>query len=164
MELVERLSADMKVGVKFDDRIYKLEEPIDVTVVISPQKDLSLREVKLSLVCRERFTIWAKPTVYDRNVNRGGTIAYGSSGESVEERELDTVTVWSGLKLKAANTASQRVTVRLKNGRPIHASEAKELRMDGTAAWGFEWLLVVDIDTKRGWDVQSHHKVKVYFD
>ncbi len=44
------------VKVSFEDRVYKLGETIDLTVELSPKRDMEVREGRVDLVCEERWT------------------------------------------------------------------------------------------------------------
>ena len=44
------------VNFSFEDRSYKLGETIDLTVELSPRRDMEVREGRMDLVCEERWT------------------------------------------------------------------------------------------------------------
>ncbi len=51
------LSRLFPLGVKisFEDRVYKLGETIDITVELSPRRDMEVREGRVDLVCEESY-------------------------------------------------------------------------------------------------------------
>jgi hypothetical protein len=44
------------VNVRFEDRIYKLGDTIDLALELSPRRDIEIREGSVELVCEENWT------------------------------------------------------------------------------------------------------------
>ncbi len=53
--LIRHLRSPIRVALSFDEKAYKLGETIDVTVELTPRRDLAVSRARVDLICEERY-------------------------------------------------------------------------------------------------------------
>ncbi len=54
-QLIRHLRRPITVGLSFNEKPHKLGESIDVTVELTPRRDLTLRQARVDLICEESY-------------------------------------------------------------------------------------------------------------
>ncbi len=155
------LSRLFPLGVKisFEDRVYKLGETIDLTVELSPKRDMEVRGGRVDLVCEEHWTV--RSTVMVPVSRRGGGhLAPGAVHapripKQVHKEYRETFVHSSVVFLEDARLASGRTSrynarLEIQPEPPPHAREGK-----------VRWRLVTTTDVAGARDIKARRPVKV---
>ena len=162
----------LELSFDFEDRTYELGDTIDILVNLTPNGDVSVREVRVDLVCEE---------IYSRNQRgigmgiggassiAGGNIFkstdYVSASTSVDQRREtyvhSTVVFLNNETLRSGESLAHRANLQIQPLSPAHLEEAMDLVRDADSSWTFKWTLVASVNVARGRDPKRQRKVKV---
>ena len=136
------------LDIDFPDREYELGGRIDVSIIVTPDRDATIRSAQVDLVCNQTYTHhseWEGST--PPNVMRA---RYGGStnptmdfagGMKVEQRTESyvhsTVTTLNDALFRADVTETRRVDLRIDPTPPKRLREAVEADRNASAAWSF---------------------------
>ena len=152
------------VKVSFENRDYKLGETINLTVELSPKRDMEVREGRVDLVCEERWTEVSTVMVPVSRPSRSAA-ASGTRGGPVprapripkqvhqEYRETfvhSTFVFLEDTRLASGKTGSYNARLEIKPEPPPHAREGK-----------VRWRLVTTTDVAGARDIKARRLVKV---
>ncbi len=141
------------VKVSFEDRVYKLGETINLTVELSPKRDMEVREGRVDLVREE---VWRE--VFTVMIPVGGGYARGLA-PSVPQRRTKTsreALVHSSAvfirdtRLASGRTGSFNARLEIEPEPPPHARQGK-----------VRWRLVTTTDVAGARDIKARRLVKV---
>ena len=145
------------VKVSFEDRGYGLGEAINLTVELSPRRDMEVREGRVDLVCEESWTV--RSTVMVPVSRRGGGHLAQAHAPRVpkqvhkEYRETfvhSRVVFLKDTQLASGRTGSYNAKLEIKPEPPPHAREGK-----------VGWRLVTTVDVSGARDITARRPVKV---
>ncbi len=137
------------VKVSFEDRVYKLGETINLTVELSPRRDIEVREGRVDLVREE---VWSEVYTLMMPVKRGHAPVMSGHAPSVPQQRTKTsrealvhssVVFLEDTRLASGRTDSYNARLEIEPGPPPHARQG-EVR----------WRLVTTTD--RSWS--TRHK------
>ncbi|MCH8207215.1 MAG: hypothetical protein IH956_09470 [Chloroflexi bacterium] len=150
----------LDVAISFRERTYRLGEPIDLTVDLTPHRDCDVREGRIDLMVEEQWTerstvSYEKPIV--QTGMRGEVRVIGSTTETRQivrehkEKYAHSSTAFlEATRLDAGRSEVYRVLLQIQPDPPAHANEAK-------ARW---WLQTV-IDVAGARDIRARTKVDI---
>ena len=154
----------MDVAISYRTRTYRMGEPIDLTIELTPHRDCHVREGRVDLIVEERWTerttrSTEKP-VYIR-VQRG--IASSSEeqiGTTTETKEIvkkhretwahSSVMFLEGAHLQSGSPARYSVRLEVQPERPPHMGEGK-----------LKWWLQTVVDVVGARDIRPRSKVSI---
>ncbi len=147
----------LNVKVSFEDRPYKLGETINLTVELSPKRDMEIREGRVDLVCEERWTeIYTIMVSGGRSVRMGGTINTPPKiPKQVSKKHMkayvhSSFVFLQDTRLDSTTRGSYRVSLETEPESPPHPAEAT-----------VKWTLVAAIDVARARDIKTRRAVKI---
>ena len=152
------------LDVDFPDREYELGGRMDVSIILTPDRDTTIRSARVDLVCNQTYThhsAWegAKPP----RVSGRGT--YAVAGREVDQRTESyvhsTVTTLRDASFRADVTETRRVDLRIDPTPPKRWDQAVEAHRNAAAAWSFAWTLSVSLDIARGRDIKVEREVRI---
>ena len=150
----------LDVAISFPKRTYRLGEPIDLTVELTPRRDCDVREGHIDLMVEEQWTersivSFEKPVV--QTGPRGRVQVVGTTTETreivrehKEKYAHSSVALLAATRLDAGKSARYRVRLQIQPEPPARASEAK-----------VRWWLQTVIDVAGARDLRSRTKVDV---
>ena len=152
------------LDIDFADREYELGGSIDISIILTPDRDTTIRSARVDLVCNQTYThhsAWEGATP-PRFSGRG---IYAVKGMEVDQRTEpyvhSTVTTLKDTLLRADVTETRRVDLRIRPTTPKRFREAAEAHRNAAAAWSFAWTLSVSLDIARGRDVEVEREVRI---
>ena len=151
------------VKVSFEDRVYKLGETIDLTVELSPKRDMEVREGRVDLVCEEHWTEFSTVMVPVSRASRGEA-ASASGGRVLPEARIpkqvheehresyvhSSVVFLEDTRLASGRTGSHNARLEIQPEPPPHALDGK-----------VRWRLVTTTDVAGARDIKARRLVKV---
>ena len=144
----------LSVKVSFEDRPYKLGETINLTMELSPKRDIEVREGRVDLVCEE---VWREVFTVMMPV-RGHSPYAREHAPSVPQQRTKTsrealvhssVVFLKDTRLAAGRTAIYNARLEIEP-EPPHAREGK-----------VSWRLVTTADIAGARDIKARRLVKV---
>ena len=145
------------VKVSFEDRVYKLGETINLTVELSPRRDIEVREGRVDLVSEEA---WREVFTVMMPVRRGhAPIMAGGHAPSIPQQRTKTnreAFVHSGVvflrdtRLASGRIGSYNARLEIEPKPPPHAGQGK-----------VRWRLVTTTDVAGARDIKARRLVKV---
>ena len=156
--------------VDFPDRDYELGGSIDVSIIVTPDRDVTIRSARVDLVCNQtyiRHSEWeggpASLGGHSGRISGGGVFVRAGidSDQRTESYLHSTVTTLEDALLKAGVTETRRVDLRIKPTTPKRLREAVEANRNAAAAWSFAWTLSVSLDVARGRDLEVEREVRI---
>ncbi len=152
------------LDVDFPDRKYELGGRIDLSIIVTPDRDTTIRSARVDLVCNQTYThhsSWEGAT--PPRVSGRGT--YAVAGREVDQRTEpyvhSTVTTLKDTVFRADVTETRRVDLRIDPTPPKRWEQAVEAHRNAAAAWTFEWMLSVSLDVARGRDLEVEREVRI---
>ncbi len=152
------------LDIDFPDREYELGGRIDVSIIVTPDRDATIRSARVDLVCNQTYThhsSWEGAT--PPRVSGRGT--YAVAGREVDQRTEpyvhSSVTTLKDTLFRAALTETRRVDLRIDPTPPKRFREAAEAHRNAAAAWSFAWTLSVSLDVARGRDIKVERDVRI---
>ena len=154
------------LDIDFPDREYELGGRVDVRIILAPDRDVSIRNARVDLVCNQTYThhsAWEGGTV--PRVGYSGRAAYVAGGMDVDQRTESyvhsTVSTLEDTALRAGVAETHRVDLRIDPAPPKRWDQAVEAHRNAAAAWSFAWTLVVSLDIARGRDSKIEREVRI---
>ncbi len=144
------------VKVSFEDRVYKLGETINLTVELSPRRDIDVREGRVDLIREE---VWREVFTVMKPVKRGYAPVMSGHAPSVSQQRTKTsrealvqssVVFVEDTPLASGTTHSYSATLEIEPEPPPHAGEGK-----------VRWRLVTTTDVAGARDIKARRLVKV---
>ncbi len=144
------------VKVSFEDRVYKLGETINLTVELSPRRDIQVREGRVDLVREE---VWREVFTVMMPVKRGYAPVMSGHAPSVTQQRTKTsreavvhssVVFLENTQLASGTTRSYNARLEIDPEPPPHEREGKVL-----------WRLVTTADVAGARDIKARRLVKV---
>lgn len=152
------------LDIDFADREYELGGSIDVSIIVTPDRDTTIRSAQVDLVCNQTYThhsSWEGAT--PPRVSGRGT--YPVAGREVDQRTESyvhsTVTTLKDTLLRAGVTETRRVDLGINPSPPKRWDQAVEAHRNAAAAWSFAWTLAVSMDVARGRDIKVEREVRI---
>jgi len=148
----------LDLAISFRGRTYRLGEPIDLTVELTPRRDCEVREGRIDLMVEERWTerstvSYQKPVV--QTGLRGGAQVVGTTTETREivrehkEKYAHSSAVFlEAARLDAGKSSRYRVRLQIQPEPPARANEAK-----------VRWWLQTVIDVAGARDIRARTKI-----
>ncbi len=167
------------LDIDFPDRDYELGGRMDVSIILTPDRDTTTRSAQVDLVCNQTYTHHSEweGTVSNSATNvrasamraRYGVVnrplADFAAGSKVDQRTESyvhsTVTTLKDTLFRADVTETRRVDLRIKPTTPKRWREASEAHRNASAAWSFAWTLSVSLNVARGRDVKVERDVRI---
>ena len=154
------------MDIDFPDREYELGGRIDVRIILTPHRDVRIRDARVDLVCDQTYThhsAWEGGTV--PRVGYSGRGVYVAGGMDVDQRTESyvhtTMSTLADASLKAGGTETRRVDLRIAPTPPKRWNQAVEADRNAAAAWSFAWTLSFWLDIARGRDIKVEREVRV---
>ncbi len=152
------LSRLFPIGVKvsFEDREYKLGETINLTVELSPRRDIEVRKGRVDLIREE---VWREVFTVMKPVKRGYAPVMSGHAPSVSQQRTKTsrealvqssVVFVEDTQLASGTTQSYSARLEIEPEPPPHAGEGK-----------VRWRLVTTTDVAGARDITARRPVKV---
>ena len=151
------------VKVSFEDRVYKLGETIDLTVELSPKRDMEVREGRVDLVCeesyQETFTVTGNKPHAAGDPRPAGHVEAPLPSmvdtRQVTERRRESyvhssVVFLEDTRLASGRTGSYNAKIEIEPEPPPHAGQGK-----------VRWRLVTTTDVAGARDIKARRLVKV---
>ena len=144
------------VRVSFEDRAYKLGEMINLTVEVSPRRDIEVREGRVELIREE---VWREVVTALTPAKRGYAPVMSGHPPSVLQRRTKTtrealvhssVVFLENTQLASGTTRSYDARLEIEKEPPPHAGEGK-----------VSWRLVTTTDVAGARDIKARRLVKV---
>jgi hypothetical protein len=168
--MVSRLRP-LELNVDFEDRAYKLGEPIDIAVEMVPRADVDVREGRVDLVCEERYTesyTVALPAGRESGAGLpgvGGPRAADLSKKVINERKEShvhsSVMFVSDSRLVAGRPAKYETRLNIQERPPPQVEAAIA---DANTTYDVKWRLVTSVNVARGRDPKKQQTVEVLLD
>ena len=145
----------LNVKVSFEDRPYKLGETINLTVELSPRRDMEIREGRVDLVCEE---VWREVFTVMMPV-RGHSPYAREHAPSVPQQRTNThreafvhssVVFLENAQLRSGVAASYNLRLDIDTEPPPHADKAT-----------LSWRLKTTVDVAGARDITARRLVKV---
>ena len=160
------------LDVDFPDREYELGGRIDVSIIVTPDRDATIRSAQVDLVCNQTYTHYSEwegstpPNVmrarYGGSTNPTMDFAGGTKVEQRTESYVhSTVTTLEDALFRADVTETRRVDLRIDPTPPKRLREAVEADRNAAAAWSFAWTLSVSLDVARGRDRKVEREIRI---
>ena len=167
------------LDIDFADREYELGGSIDVSIIVTPDRDTTIRSAQVDLVCNQTYTHHSE---WEGTVSNSATnvrasamqARYGAvnrpivefaGGSKVDQRTEtyvhSTVTTLKDTLFRAGVTETRRVDLRISPTTPKRLREATEAHRNASAAWSFAWTLSVSLDIARGRDLEVEREVRI---
>ena len=160
----------LNVKVSFEDRPYKLGETINLTMELSPRRDMEVREGRVDLVCEEHWTESSTLMVPDRRsyggaAGIGGAAGFRGAGAAYvpppmvpkqateEHRETyvhSSVVFLENAQLRSGVAARYNPRLDIDTEPPPHADKAT-----------LSWRLKTTVDVAGARDITARRPVKV---
>ena len=143
------------VKVSFEDRVYELGETINLTVELSPKRDMEVREGRVDLVCEE---VWREVFTVMMPV-RGHSPYAREHAPSVPQQRTNThreafvhssVVFLENGQLRSGVAASYSLRLDIDTKPPPHADEAT-----------LSWRLKTTVDVAGARDITARRQLKV---
>ena len=106
------------IDIDFPDREYELGGRIDVRIILTPHRDVRIRDARVDLVCDQTYThhsVWEGGTV--PRVGYSGRGVYVAGGMDVDQRTESyvhtTMSTLADASLKVGGTETRRVDLRI---------------------------------------------------
>lgn len=157
----------LEMKLLFDDRTYKLGEPIDIVVELSVRGEVEVREALVYLACEEHY--WESYSVMVPDIKTGRQTGgiYGGLGSAAgytptpmiprqvnkEIRETyvhSSVVFLTDTWLRPGETDRHSIRLEVGPEPPPNASNAT-----------IKWRLEAEVDVARGRDVRKRYQVKM---
>ena len=160
------------LDVDFPDREYELGGLIDVGIIVTPNRDATIRSAQIDLVCNQIYTHHSEwegsaPVTVAR-ARYGATTSPAldfAGGMKVDQRTESyvhsTVTTLKDALFRADVTETRRVDLRIDPTPPKRWNDAVEANRNAAAAWSFAWTLSVSLDIARGRDQKVERDVRI---
>ena len=157
--MVSRLRP-LDLEISFRERTYRLGEPIDLTVELSPRRDCDVREGRIDLMVEEQWTehstvSYEKPVV--QTGLRGEVRVIGTTTETrqivrehKEQYAHSSEALLEATRLKGGRSKAYRVRLQIQGEPPARASQAK-----------VRWWLQTVIDVAGARDVRARKKIDI---
>ncbi len=154
------------MDIDFPDKEYELGGRIDVRIILTPDRDIRIRNARVDLVCDQIYThhsAWEGGTV--PRVGYSGRGVYVAGGMDVDQRTESyvhsTVSTLKDTSLRAGVTETHRVDLRIDPMPPKRWNQAVEADRNAAAAWSFAWTLSVSLNVARGRDSKVEREVRI---
>ena len=159
----------LELKLDFEDRPYRLGDTIEVTVDMTPNSDVDVREARVDLVCEERYLQISAPQSAQYSSYSGAPRVVGSamlqpSKESKETYVHSSATFLSQDHLRADSPLIRRVPLKIQPIPPNHLEDAVSLEHDAYSSWSFKWRLIALVDVVRGRNPKRQRTVKIRLD
>ena len=150
----------LDVEISFPERTYRLGEPIDLTVELTPRRDCDVREGRIDLMVEEQWTERSTVTYEKPVVQTGLRGQVRVIGSTTETRELvrehkekyahSSAAFLEAARLDAGKSARYRITLQIQPEPPARAKEAR-----------VRWWLQTVIDVAGARDIRARTKVVI---
>ncbi len=154
------------LDIDFPDREYELGGRIDVRIILTPERDLRIRNARVDLVCNQTYThhsAWEGGTA--PRIGYSGRGVYVAGGMDVDQRTESYVhssaRALEDASLRAGVAETHRVDLRVDPSAPKRWEQAVEDDRNAAAGWSFAWTLSVSLDIARGRDVKVEREVRI---
>lgn len=156
--------------IDFPDRDYELGGLIDVSIILAPDRDITIRSARVDLMCNQtyiRHSEWeggpASLGGHSGRISGGGVFVRAGidSEQRTESYVHSTVTTLEDASFRADVTETRRVDLRIAPTTPKRLRDAVEEDRNAAAGWSFAWVLTVSLDIARGRDIEVEREVKV---
>ncbi len=153
----------LRIGMKFDDRTYRLGETVDITVILTPSKDVSVRSARVELLCEQRYVRWeGMPTVVSGARLSQTSLSQGGGMDSRTEPLVHSgVRFLDETMLSASGDHEHPVQLNIATMVPPRVVDAKLLQRDASRGWSFEWFLVLSVDVRMGRNSSGRRKITI---
>ena len=150
----------LDLTISFPERTYRLGEPIDLTVELTPRRDCDVREGRIDLMVEEQWTeqstvSYEKPIV--QTGPRGGVRVIGTTTETreivrknKEKYAHSSAAFLEATRLDAGRSSRYRVRLQIQPEPPARAKEAK-----------LKWWLQTVIDVAGARDIRARTKLDI---
>ena len=152
------------LDVDLPDREYELGGRMDVSIIVTPDRDTTIRSARVDLVCNQTYThhsSWEGAT--PPRVSGRGT--YPVAGREVDQRTESyvhsTMTTLKDTLVRADVTETRRADLRIDPTPPKRWDQAVEAHRNAAAAWSLAWTLSVSLDVARGRDIKVGREVRI---
>ena len=160
------------LDVDFPDREYEPGGLIDVSIIVTPDRDATIRSARVDLLCNQTYTHHSEwegsaPVTVARVRTGAETSAMldFAGGMKVDQRTESyvhsTVTTLKDTLFRADVTETRRVDLRIDATPPKRWNDAVEANRNAAAAWSFAWTLSVSLDIARGRDHKVERDVRI---
>ena len=151
---------------------YKLGDRIDLTVNLTPNADVDVREARVDLVCEQLYA----RSESSIQIGMGGSAAIQGGNPltmtdyipaSLDVKQVTESYVHSSVvflkdaRLSSGRTSTHPVRLGIERAAPRRLDEARELERDATSSWTFKWRVVASVNVVRGRDPRRQRTVKV---
>ena len=156
----------LNVKVSVEDRSYRLGETINLTVELSPRRDMEVREARVDLVCEESWTESFSVMVPDRRAQRAQAQLFRTSlvgtpppvptiPKRVTKAHRESFVHSSGVflenaQLRSGVAASYNLRLDIDTEPPPHADKAT-----------LSWRLKTTVDVAGARDITARRLLKV---
>ena len=150
----------LDLAISFRERRYRLGEPIDLRVELTPRRDCEVRMGRMDLMVEEQWTEHSTVSYEKPVVQTGLRGQVRVMGSTTETRELvrehkekyahSSAAFLEAARLDAGKSARYRITLQIQPEAPARAKEAR----------GRWWLQTV-IDVAGARDVRARTKVAI---
>ena len=159
----------LDIELSFEDRTYRLGDPIDLEIELSPRRDCLVREGRVDLVVEARWTERSTRTVETPiylNTGTGGSV-HGTRGGyrmqiGTEVKTEDTVRNFKETSTHASVGFLQDASLR--SGRPSRHRLRLQIATDDppTLEAKTRWWLQVVIDVAGARDIKPRRKINIF--
>ncbi|HAL48695.1 MAG TPA: hypothetical protein DCP37_13160 [Dehalococcoidia bacterium] len=149
----------------FEDRIYKLGETIDIDLELTARRDVVIREGRVDLMCRERYTRTHTVTVQEQKrpgmgagAGAMGPPAVGSKQATKTEDESYShsgAVVLNNTSLQPGETNSHQIKLEIDSEPPHHMADSSVTEAE------VRWELVATFDVAQAVDVAERQPIRV---
>ncbi len=154
------------IAISFEERTYRLGEPIDLTIKLTPRRDCEVREGRIDLMVEGR---WASTVTYEKptyvKVPRGMGSRMGGPSMGLEQVGTETKEMVKNRKETSAHGSAVFLeNSMLKSGRPYQYSVRLEIRLQPPAYptdAKIKWWLQTEIDVADARDTKRRNKVSI---
>lgn len=154
------------LDIDFPDREYELGGRIDVRIILTPERDVRIRNARVDLVCNQTYThhsAWEGGTA--PRAGYSGRGVYVAGGMDVDQRTESyvhsTARALEDTSLRAGVAETHRVDLRVDPTPPKRWEQAVEDDRNAAAAWSFAWTLSISLDIARGRDMKVERDVRI---
>ena len=157
--MVSRLRP-LDLAISFRQQTYRLGEPIDLTVELTPRRDCDVREARIDLMVEEQWTERSTVSFEKPVVQTGLRGEVRVIGTTTETREIvrenkekyahSSAAFLEATRLDAGRSMLYRVKLQIQSEPPARANDAK-----------VRWWLQTVIDVAGARDIRARSKVDI---
>jgi hypothetical protein len=162
----------LELVFEFEDLEYELGETASVHVTLTPNADVSVRQVRVDLICEETYAraesgiamgAGGAQGIQGGNIHVSTDYVSGSSWASqrTETYVHSSVVLVEDTALHTGSTVTHSARLQIDRALPKHFDEAAELQRDAGSSWTFKWRLVASVNVVRGRNPKRQRKVRM---